>query len=102
MAFGSDPPCRPHRQGFDSAYYIDKSNNQTRQVWRDDEVVETKFVNRHLTEQFTEEAVEFIGENSRHPFFLYLAYTAPHFPVQAHPDWKAHQLLERMVMLLRR
>ena len=85
---GSDPPCRPHRQGFDSAYYIDKSNNQTRQVWRDDEVVETKFVNRHLTEQFTEEAVEFIGENSRQPFFLYLAYTAPHFPVQAHPDWK--------------
>ena len=22
------------------------------------------------------------------PFFLYLPYTAPHFPVQAHPEWK--------------
>ena len=22
------------------------------------------------------------------PFFLYIPYTAPHFPVQAHPDWK--------------
>lgn len=85
---GSDSPCRPHRQGFDSAYYIDKSNNQTRQVWRDDEVVDEKFVNRHLTEQFTEEAVGFIKQNSRQPFFLYLPYTAPHFPVEAHPDWK--------------
>ena len=27
---GSEPPCRPHRQGFDVAYYVDKSNNQTK------------------------------------------------------------------------
>jgi arylsulfatase A-like enzyme len=85
---GSEPPCRPHRQGFDSAYYIDKSNNQTRKIWRNDDVVEEKFVNRHLTQQFTEEAVKFIKKNRRHKFFLYLPYSAPHFPVQAHPDWK--------------
>lgn len=85
---GSDPPCRPHRQGFDGAYYIDKSNNQTRKIWRDDQVVEERFVNRHLTEQFTQEAVRFIQEKSDQQFFLYLPYTAPHFPVQAHPDWK--------------
>ena len=22
------------------------------------------------------------------PFFLYLSYTAPHFPVQPHPEWE--------------
>jgi arylsulfatase A len=85
---GSDPPCRPHRQGFETAYYIDKSNNQTRKIWRNDEVVEEKFVNRYLTEQFTEEAVKFIHKNQHKEFFLYLPYSAPHFPVEAHPDWK--------------
>ena len=85
---GSEPPCRPHRQGFDTAYYIDKSNNQTQEIWRNDDVVEEKFVNRHLTEQFTEEAVKFIRKNRQQKFFLYLPYSAPHFPVQAHPDWK--------------
>ncbi len=85
---GSEPPCRPHRQGFDTAYYIDKSNNQTQKIWRNDDVVEEKFVNRHLTEQFTEEAVKFIRKNRQQKFFLYLPYSAPHFPVQAHPDWK--------------
>ena len=85
---GSEPPCRPHRQGFDTAYYIDKSNNQTRKIWRNDDIVEEKFVNRHLTEQFTKEAVKFIRKNRRQKFFLYLPYSAPHFPVQAHPEWK--------------
>lgn len=85
---GSEPPCRPHRQGFDTSYYIDKSNNQTRQIWRGDEVIEEKFVNRYLTEQFTEQALNFIQRNHNSPFFLYLPYTAPHFPVEAHPDWK--------------
>lgn len=85
---GSATPCRPHRQGFDTAYYIDKSNNQTQQIWRNDSVVEEKFVNRNLTEQFTDEALRFIKKNRRQKFFLYLPYTAPHFPVQAHPEWK--------------
>ena len=85
---GSEPPCRPHRQGFDTAYYIDKSNNQTKKIWRNDSVVEQQFVNRRLTEQFTDEAVKFIKKNHRQKFFLYVPYTAPHFPVQSHPDWK--------------
>lgn len=86
---GSEPPCRPHRQGFDTAFYIDKSNNQTRKIWRNDEIVEEKFVNQYLTEQFTKEAVKFIKKNRRQKFFLYLPYSAPHFPVEAHPHWKA-------------
>ncbi len=38
---------------------------------------------RYLTEAFTEEARGFIRANRDRPFFLYLAYTAPHTPLQA-------------------
>jgi len=78
----------PHRQGFDTTYYINKSNNQTKTIWRGDEPVEKPFENRLLTEKFTTEAIRFIQSNKNNPFFLYLPYTAPHFPVQAHPEWK--------------
>ena len=89
---GNQPNTRPHQQGFDSAYYIDMSNNQTKKLWRKDAVIEEPFENRLLTEQFTTEAIRFIRETQMEagsqPFFLYLPYSAPHFPVQAHPDWK--------------
>jgi arylsulfatase A-like enzyme len=38
---------------------------------------------RYLTEAFTEEARGFIRANRDRPFFLYLAYNAPHTPLQA-------------------
>jgi len=41
-----------------------------------------------LTEQFTSEAIRFIEKNKDQPFFLYLPYSAPHFPVEPHPEWK--------------
>lgn len=78
---------RPHNQGFDSAYYIDMSNNQTKKLWNKDEVIE-RFDNKLLTEKFTAEAIRFIKEKKDKPFFLYLPYSAPHFPVQPHPEWK--------------
>jgi arylsulfatase A-like enzyme len=78
----------PHRQGFDLAYYINKSNNQTKKLWRDDELLEEPFENRQLTKQFTQESIRFIHKNKAHPFLLYVPFSAPHFPVQAHPDWK--------------
>ena len=34
----------------------------------------------YLTDLITEESIGFIRGNSRHPFFLYVAYTAPHTP----------------------
>jgi arylsulfatase A-like enzyme len=85
---GRMPQNRPHRQGFDSAYYLESSNNQTKKIWRGDEVVEDPFDNRKLTQQFTDESIRFIRGHHTSPFFLYLPYTAPHFPVQPHPDWK--------------
>ncbi|TWU05992.1 sulfatase family protein [Stieleria varia] len=39
----------------------------------------------HLTDVFTDHADRFIREKTDTPFFLYLAYTAPHEPLQAAP-----------------
>jgi len=41
---------------------------------------------RYLTDVLTDEAVAFIGRHRREPFFLHLAYSAPHFPLQAPED----------------
>ncbi len=87
---GDLPETRPHSQGFDWSYYIPSSNNQTDLILSGDQIVEQPFDNRLLTRQFTDQAIRFIREKRDDPFFLYLPYTAPHFPVQAHPDWYGH------------
>ncbi|MBT6145793.1 MAG: sulfatase-like hydrolase/transferase, partial [Gemmatimonadetes bacterium] len=38
---------------------------------------------RYLTDVFTDAATDFIGRYRHEPFFLYLAYNAPHLPLQA-------------------
>ncbi|ARN55779.1 sulfatase-like hydrolase/transferase [Sedimentisphaera salicampi] len=38
---------------------------------------------KYSTDMITESGLEFIERNQDNPFFLYLAYTAPHFPLQA-------------------
>jgi len=39
--------------------------------------------NRYLTDYFGDEAVRAIGANKDRPFFMYLAFNAPHTPLQA-------------------
>ena len=85
---GDADGLRPLDQGFDSAYYIKLSNNQCKEIWRGKDLVTERFDYRRLTENFTGEAIRFIKANQAKPFFLYLPFTAPHFPAQAHPDWK--------------
>jgi len=41
---------------------------------------------RYLTDVFTDEAVDFVRRHRGEPFFLYLAYNAPHTPLQAPPE----------------
>jgi arylsulfatase A-like enzyme len=38
---------------------------------------------QYLTDRLNEEAVQFVRQNAREPFFLYLAYNAPHYPMHA-------------------
>lgn len=49
-------------------------------ITRGREPVEVK---DYLTDAFTDEAVRFIGANKDKPFFLYVAHTTPHTPLQA-------------------
>lgn len=91
---GDAPSLLPMNQGFDAAYYITKSNNQTKQLYRGAELIEEPFDNRRLTEQFVAEAVRFIEANRARSFFLYLPFTAPHFPAEAHPDWQGKSKLD--------
>lgn len=49
-------------------------------VYRSREVVQET---EYLTDAFTREAVSFIDARAGKPFFLYLAYTTPHTPLQA-------------------
>jgi arylsulfatase A-like enzyme len=85
---GDQAGTRPPAQGFADAFYLTHSNNQVKTLWRGDAATDEPFDNRQLTRRFTEEAVRFVKANRDKPFFLYLPYTAPHFPVQPHPDWK--------------
>jgi arylsulfatase A-like enzyme len=85
---GSSEELSPIRQGFDSATWIPLSNNQCKTLFKDQEVVQDPFENRLLSEVFTTAAKTFIREHADKPFFLYMPYTAPHFPVEPHPDWE--------------
>jgi arylsulfatase A len=49
---------------------------------------------RYLTDVFTEEAVAFIERQENDPFFLYLAYNAPHAPLEA-PGERVRPYLEK-------
>jgi len=59
-----------------------KTIQESRRLWiqRDHEPVKTT---QYLTDEFSDEAVRFIARNKERPFFLYLAYNAPHTPMQA-------------------
>ena len=85
---GDTPELHPAGQGFDLTYFIDKSNNQTKKLWRGRELEADPFNNRRLTENFVNEAIRFIRSNKSTPFFLYLPFSAPHFPAQSHPEWE--------------
>jgi arylsulfatase A-like enzyme len=52
---------------------------RTKLIRNNDVVEETEY----LTDAFSREAVSFIDKNAKNPFFLYLAYNAPHAPLQA-------------------
>lgn len=96
----------PTRQGFDYFYGVPFSNNYHNLViYRDEKIVVNEPVQETLTQQFTEEALDFIAEkaNEEEPFFLYLPYTAPHMPLFvrdefAHPE--THSLYEDVVQEL--
>ena len=84
-----DGELAPHHRGFDeTACFCGGLMNYYRWTINRNGVRE-KGDGRYLTDVWTEEAVSFIRRHRREPFFLHLAYNAPHTPLQApEPDVK--------------
>ena len=91
----------PLKRGFDryfglisgaSSYYeVIKDQPRVRQIALDNEVWDPPETGFYMTDAITNYATRFIREHvseykRRTPFFLYVAYTAPHWPLHALPN----------------
>ncbi len=89
---GERPQHWPQKRGFDeyfglisgaSSYYeIIEGQKRKRQIVKDDTIWQPKD-GFYMTDAITEYAIEFIKEYNEQPYFLYVAYTAPHWPLHA-------------------
>ncbi|RRB01114.1 arylsulfatase [Larkinella rosea] len=84
------PDLRPRQRGFDRFYgllsgassYLDPVH--PRGIWSDNEPVEKVSQPFYTTDAFTDHAISFLQEQKdQQPFFLYLAFTSPHWPLHA-------------------
>lgn len=91
---GYDPKFFPSRHGFDSwfgpvggatDYFHHIEYTGQLALYEDDKPVQRE---GYLTDLITDEAVSFIRGSRSKPFFLYVAYTAPHTPYQGPSDKK--------------
>jgi len=101
---GHHPQNLPTRHGFDGFYGLRWSNDMEpargipkgasaslhpKPEWwnctlmRNDQPIEQPANLSTLTRRYTEEAVRFIQQNRKRPFFLYFAHTYPHIPLFA-------------------
>lgn len=95
---GLKPACRPNANGFDEfsgflagcldyyshIFYYGMSDggfNPTHDLWENEEEVWAN--GEYLTERITKKSVDFITRHKDEPFFLYVAYNAPHYPMHA-------------------
>lgn len=90
----------PRQRGFDryfglisgaSSYFeIIKDQPMVRQMVLDDQLWEPPTEGFYMTDAFTDYAVTFLKDHFKkeadQPFLLYLAYTAPHWPLHALPE----------------
>ncbi|GAL80559.1 choline-sulfatase [Algibacter lectus] len=88
---GDHPDLYPPNQGFDHwfgfpgggmNYWGGKSKNDIQTIYRNGKVVPENEL-KYLTDDFTDEAIKYISKKDDKPFFMYLAYNAPHSPDQA-------------------
>lgn len=81
----------PRQRGFDRFFgTLDGAGSffHPHFVMRDDTRVEIDAEGFYLTDAISEQAVSMVEQAAAEqtPFFLYLAYTAPHWPLQAWPE----------------
>ena len=92
------PPYTPLKYGFTSSYgffdgqidpytheYKKETKLTSRRSWhRNDEYLDEE---GHATDLITDEAIRVIKENQENPFFLYVAYSVPHYPLSEPEEW---------------
>lgn len=98
---GNDSLVWPKQRGFDRFYgilgggsnYFDDGpmptgRNSPVVILEDNQRQHPKPNSYYFTDEITAHAVSYLDEQSKQarPFFLYLAYTAPHWPLQALPE----------------
>ncbi len=85
---GHNFPYGPHHRGFHESLMLgDAGLTATNDFWGNDRFNDTYFRNGnperttgYCTDVFFDEAMRFIENNKRKPFFVYLPTNAPHFP----------------------
>jgi N-acetylgalactosamine-6-sulfatase len=91
---GYEPKFLPRRHGFDYFfgslggavdYFHHTESDGQLMLYQNEAPVRRE---GYMTDLITEEAVRFIARQSEKPFFLYVAYTAPHAPYQGPNDRK--------------
>lgn len=91
---GWDPEQSPKAKGFERSYtLLDGSAShyypsEFRSFWEDDHYT-TYPEGLYSTDFYTDKLIEFItdDEDDNQPFFLYAAYTSPHWPLQAPSEY---------------
>ncbi|HEX6963117.1 MAG TPA: sulfatase-like hydrolase/transferase, partial [Lacipirellula sp.] len=94
---GDRPGEWPVRRGFDRSfalvpgamnYFGGESTGPRAFMVEDDQHYEPPHDGFFATDAFTDRAVEFLAESQQRdePFFLYMAYNAPHWPLHAPPE----------------
>ncbi len=92
---GLRPEVGPRQYGFDQTYgylhgqldqYTHLYKNGDRSWHRNDSFVDEK---GHATDLIAGEAVRFIATQRSKPFFLWVAFSVPHFPLQEEDKWVA-------------
>jgi arylsulfatase A-like enzyme len=130
-----DPAGHPRKHGFDFYFGLPHSNDMdptsaapsganrradqdpawwNAPLYRNEELVSQPADQTQLTRLYTQEAIRFIREHKRKPFFLYLPHSFPHTPlfasdrfrggsrrgiygdVMAELDWSVGQILETL------
>ncbi len=97
---GYTPETMPLGQGFDESYgfmggCIDNESHyfywdgpSRHDLWRNGEEIFEP--GRYFPARMSEECVDFIERNREEPFFIYLAYNVPHYPLQPTLKWREY------------
>lgn len=95
---GTEEQFHPLQRGFDEFFgflggghhYLAPTSRaaklREKDLWRNHAPVEHT---KYLTDMFGDEAVQFVERHEQEPWFLYLAFNAPHVPNEATPEYLA-------------